>query len=267
MSLTPRKRSLSCLVALLVASAAGAAQTESPPDGRARLHENALDRYGDIPCEDLLARLDHLAIRLTNEPDAEAHLIVYGGRLGAERRVRAHIEFTRDYLMTQRGIAARRVRVEYGGRREEFTVEPYVVPKGATPPGPLPTIGEDDAATRAVKFDEGRLGVGRDARGRLTLRRDEAMRCPSGSSPDLAAYAQALRADRDAGAYVVVYGARGARLSEANAVSRLVRHRLFTAEDIAQRRITAVYGGTREEPFVELWLVPRGATPPAARRR
>jgi hypothetical protein len=253
---TLRGLSLACLVALVAAS------------GEARAQEaEKLAEYGEANCETELARLDEFALPVLERRDAEAHVLVYAGRDEPSGKTRRRVRFITEYLTEARGIDAARVRVGEGGRRERAAVELFLVARGARPPLPTPTLQttSDDDAGGARKFDEGRLGLTRDARGRATLWDGSDAMC-SHAVPDLGDYARALREDAGARAHVVVYGARGARLSESNTVSRLIRYRLFNFERIAQRRITVVYGGTREEPFVELWLVPRGAPAPAASR-
>ncbi len=267
MTSTLRKLSLACLCALPLAPSAATAQTDRPADSPASSAPRLLDTYGDIMCDDLLARLDHLAVMLLNEPEAGLHVFVYGDREEVERRVLAHIEFTKERLTGWPKMEARRVHVRYGGRREEFTVEPYLVPKGASPPPPTPTVEAPDARRAPRKFDEGRFGFERDARGRAALLSDTEVMCPLELVPDLAGYARALRAAPDARAHVVVYGGQGQRYGDVNTLSRLIRHRLFTVERIPHRRITLVYGGRLDRPFVELWLVPRGARPPSVSRQ
>jgi hypothetical protein len=253
---TLRRLSLACLFALVAASAESRAQVEPS------------ETYGEVNCETELARLDKFALPVLDKRGAEAHVIVYAGRDEPPGKTLRHVRFIREYLIGTRGIEASRVHVRAGGRRESLAVELFLVAPGAPAPQATPTLeatrAADDAGG-ARKFDEGRFGSTRDARGRLVLWDGSDAMC-SHALPDLGEYARALRADADARAHVVVYGARGARLSEANTVSRLIRHRLFTVENVAHPRITVVYGGTREELFVELWLIPRGARPPASRR-
>jgi hypothetical protein len=50
----------------------------------------------------------------------------------------------RDYLVTQRGIDQSRIVVLNGGFREEDCVELWIIPRGATPPQPTPTVQAGD---------------------------------------------------------------------------------------------------------------------------
>src|ERR1051325_8664958 len=38
------------------------------------------DEFGDIKCEDEMARLDNFAVTLQNEPSAKGLIVIYGGR-------------------------------------------------------------------------------------------------------------------------------------------------------------------------------------------
>jgi hypothetical protein len=102
-------------------------------------------REFDVCCscsyDDQKARLDNLAVELQNDPSAMTYVIAYGGRtsrIGQADRLGAR---ARDYLTAQRGIDPSRITVMNGGFREEDCVELWIVPSGATPPQPTPTVG------------------------------------------------------------------------------------------------------------------------------
>jgi hypothetical protein len=105
-------------------------------------------RQFDVCCncsyDDQKARLDNLAVELQNDPSAAAYIIAYGGRtsrVGEANRLGAR---ARDYLVTQRGINTGQIIVVNGGFREEDCVELWIVPSGATPPQPSPTVQAGD---------------------------------------------------------------------------------------------------------------------------
>lgn len=106
-------------------------------------------REFDVCCncsfDDQKARLDNLGIELQNDPSTTAYIIAYGGRtsrIGQADRLGAR---ARDYLVTQRGIDPARIVVLNGGYKEEDCVELWIVPSGATPPQPSPTVQAGDA--------------------------------------------------------------------------------------------------------------------------
>jgi hypothetical protein len=102
----------------------------------------------DVCCscsfDDQKARLDNLAVELQNEQSTTTYIFAYGGRtsrVGQADRLGAR---ARDYLVSQRGIAPARIIVLNGGFREEDCVELWIVPSGATPPQPRPTVQAGD---------------------------------------------------------------------------------------------------------------------------
>lgn len=110
-------------------------------------HESPATQF-DVCCscsfDDQKARLDNLAVALQNDPTATTYVIAYGGR--TSRIGTADLLGTRaqDYLVAQRGIDQSRITVLNGGFREEDCVELWIVPSGATPPQPTPTVQAGD---------------------------------------------------------------------------------------------------------------------------
>ena len=103
----------------------------------------------DVCCscafDDQKARLDNLAVELQNDPSATAYIFGYGGRTSRTGEADRLIMRARDYLVNKRGIDGARVVVVNGGLREENCVELWIVPSGATPPQPRPTLQPGDA--------------------------------------------------------------------------------------------------------------------------
>jgi hypothetical protein len=106
------------------------------------------DEYGNIKFEDEKARLDNFAIELQNDPTARGYLICYGGRTGYEGEAARRCERAKNYLATVRYIEPERVVTVDGGFREELTVKLSVVPLGATPPAPTPTVDAGEVLIR-----------------------------------------------------------------------------------------------------------------------
>lgn len=102
----------------------------------------------DVCCEctfdDQKARLDNLAVELQNDPSATAHIIAYAGRHSRAGQASMLGARARDYLVNHRGINASRLVVVNGGYREQDCVDLWIVPRGATPPKPTPTVQAGD---------------------------------------------------------------------------------------------------------------------------
>ena len=113
--------------------------TPLPPVGPHRF-----DEFPSIAFDDDKARLDNLAIELQNNPGATGYIIVYGGRNARTDTADRLGGRARDYLVQTRGIDANRVVVVNGGYRDTNSFELWLVPQGAAPPAPTPTIRPGD---------------------------------------------------------------------------------------------------------------------------
>lgn len=105
-------------------------------------------REFDVCCtctfDDQKARLDNLAVELQNDPTARTYIIAYGGRTSRVGEADRLGTRAREYLIAQRGIDTSRITVLNGGYREEDCVELWLVPSGAKPPQPTPTVQPGD---------------------------------------------------------------------------------------------------------------------------
>src|SRR5919206_3051344 len=113
------------------------------------------DEFPSVAHDDDKARLDNLAIELQNNPGSTGYVFAYAGRNSrageADRMGRRAIE----YLTTTRGLSGDRIRFVNGGYRESNTFELWLVPPGAEPPRPTPTLTPDEVrpATRRTRRD------------------------------------------------------------------------------------------------------------------
>ena len=114
------------------------------------------DEFGDIKCEDEMARLDNFAIQLQHEPQAKGVIIFYGGKTFREKLPRrgdaaARAARLKPYLVNRRGIPAAQVIVIDGGYAEEWRVELWIIPSGASLPAAQPTI-----PLKEIRFRKGK---------------------------------------------------------------------------------------------------------------
>jgi hypothetical protein len=137
------------------------------------------DEMGQVNCEDAKARLDNWAIELQNNPNTKGYIIFYGGKsyrnyvynkkakqyIGVmlspkHGEAKARIAPWKPYLTINRGIDSSRIEVIDGGYREEPTTELWIVPTGAKPPTPKPTLTEKEIRFRKGRIKRGELAFG-----------------------------------------------------------------------------------------------------------
>lgn len=106
------------------------------------------DKFGNVTCEDELARLDNFTNELLSDPNAQGYLIVYGGRRGRRNEAKARAARMKFYLVRNRGLDAKRIITLDGGYRGELTTELWVVRRGESAPLPTPSVNPGDVKLR-----------------------------------------------------------------------------------------------------------------------
>jgi len=106
------------------------------------------DEFGNINCEDELARLDNLAITLQNDPALQVHIVIYGGRVGLRNEALARAARMKSYLVQGRGIEADRVITVDGGYRDELSGELWLSLRGTIAPVTKPTVDKRYVMTK-----------------------------------------------------------------------------------------------------------------------
>jgi len=130
-----KKLRVGALLAVLVFSVSGWASQAT----------SKFDEFGDIKCEDEMARLDNVAVNLQSASDSKAVIIFYGGRrfrgrLPQRGQAGARAARLKTYLVQRRGIPTDRVVLIDGGYKEVWMAEIWLVAPGASMPTPQPTI-------------------------------------------------------------------------------------------------------------------------------
>src|SRR5215210_3475812 len=106
------------------------------------------DEFPSVAHDDDKARFDNLAIELQNNPGATGYVVAYAGRNSRAGEADRMTKRAADYLSTTRGISRDRIVVINGGYRESNSFELWLVPQGAEPPRPTPTVSPDERRTR-----------------------------------------------------------------------------------------------------------------------
>lgn len=97
-----------------------------------------LDEYGRLPESDIRARLDYFLASIASNPESTGYVVIHAARSTPnslamiERLLRNHFAF--------RNFDPSRIVIVKGGYREELLTQIWLVPPGATPPTPRPTV-------------------------------------------------------------------------------------------------------------------------------
>jgi len=102
------------------------------------------DAFGNINCEDELARLDSFVIELQNRPALHGYIIIYGGRRGRRNEAKARAARMKYYMVHSRGLDKTRIITLDGGYRESLVGELWLSQSGTVAPTPTPTVRATD---------------------------------------------------------------------------------------------------------------------------
>jgi len=111
---------------------------------QANVTPRKFDEFGNIHCENELARLDNFATELENHPNLVGYIIIYGGRSGRRNEAKARAARIYYYQVHSRGIARKRVVTIDGGFRETLMGELWLSQRGGTIPMATPTVRPED---------------------------------------------------------------------------------------------------------------------------
>ena len=231
------------------------------------------DEFGDIPSGDTKARLDNLAVTLSEDPTLQVHVVAYGARTGPRGQALRRAQWIRDYLVNTRGLDPSRIVTLDGGHRDELSGELWLSPPGSGAPPARPTVDES-----FVRPSPGRAKAGR----RFSHAQPAGQGPPACDLPpsrkldeygELGREAEKSRLDKFASAlesepedvkgFIIAYAGRAAPRGEALRRADSAKQHLTDKNAMINTRLNTLDCGRRESAAVELWLTPVGGAPPA----
>jgi hypothetical protein len=111
-------------------------------------HPRKFDEFGNVTCEDELARLDAFTVELQKTPESDGYIIVYGGRAGRRDEAKARAARMKFYLVRYRGILGKYIHTLDGGYRDNLTSELWLRRPGESAPVPSPTVKTTEVKLR-----------------------------------------------------------------------------------------------------------------------
>ena len=195
-------------------------------------------------------QLEDFLRALTAEPDSKAYIIAYGGREDPPGKPQRYAARAKNYLVETRGLNPQRIITVAGGRRVEFVVELWLVPKNAKPPEPTPAITVDDDLGDNLLYDS--FGFGYENFASQT----------ENNSAWLDGFATALEREPGSWGCIVVYAMAGDdrvgidwdRPGTALKIARERKAYLVQQHHLPASRVSIVDGGYAGR-IVELWIM------------
>jgi hypothetical protein len=98
-----------------------------------------IDEFGAIHCCDFGARVDYAAITQRANPGSQIYVVFYDARNAVRGQFRGFVRGFKMRALFQK-VDMRDIVITNGGFRKRLTVEMWIVPPGAEPPKPTPTV-------------------------------------------------------------------------------------------------------------------------------
>jgi hypothetical protein len=218
-----------------------------------------LDEFGKFCSEEFSARLDAYISELFNNPTSAGYIVFYGEKTLPEAK-NQHYSNATKYLTRFRRIDMSRIMILRGENRNEMLTQFWIVPVGAIPPKPEKAFVESKITSTKL-FDNGYADFNRDA-GNLDIYVNGFLDLGCDFSPNRDAFAKILLSNRNLNGYLIIYTKSGKGRKRAAQVANFALKELIRDFNVPRIRLKTLYGGNREAPEIEFWLVPKNDKPP-----
>jgi len=217
-----------------------------------------IDELGKPCSEDLMARLDNYFIQLNNDPTAIGYIVFYGDKSIEETNLNFIKILTEIY--PNRRFDKTRLSLLRGENRDSMKIQFWIAPAGTNPPE-VEKGFVSEKYTSTKPFDKNWADFTRWS-GKLEIYNDGFFDLGCDFSPNREAFAKILLSNPELTGYLIVYTKFGKGKTRANQISNFAVKDLVRNFKIPQNRLKTIYGGNREEPEIEFWIVPKNAKPP-----
>jgi hypothetical protein len=219
-----------------------------------------IDEFDKLCSEEVMARYDSFLGELGNNPSAMGYFVFYGDaqREGGNLNF---IAFLKDIYPDSRRFDKTRLAVVRGANRPQMHVQFWVVPPGAEAPTPEKEFLREKINSTKI-FDKNWADFYKDYGGTTEIYSSSFLELGCEFAPNVREFAKILLADAELTGYLVVYTKFGKGAKRGNQVAAFAVNDLVKNYKAPRSRLRTIYGGSREKPELELWLVPKGDKPP-----
>lgn len=214
----------------------------------------------DQICSEILAyKLDYFLVELHKNPDAKGY-VVFNGKTAQEGKNLLYLEEPLKYIRF-RGFDINRIVTVRGENKDKMTMQFWIVPNGAKTPTVEKNLIKEkiDSTTR---FDVAWADWHKWNNSEWTIYSHSFVEWGCEMDLNMKAFAETLRSQSNLTGYLIVYPKFGKGKNQAKKVTDFAVKELTQQHKISKERLKIIYGGNRNEPQLELWLVPNGNKPP-----
>ncbi|MBK8811567.1 MAG: hypothetical protein IPN69_12655 [Acidobacteria bacterium] len=205
--------------------------------------------------EELSAIYDGLALQLVNDASLTGVITLIGDTL--EGRNLSYLKWLNDYPRIRKYSVADRIRVVRGPNQQNFRIRIQTTVDSERIIRAIPDFLEKPI-DRPTLFDRGWADVHRDEYTRRTaVINNSFLDLGCDFSPNISDFATKIAISGDVVGYVLIYTAPKRGPERADQVAKHILRSIRESAKFSPSRLRSVYGGTRKEPEVELWLVPK----------
>jgi len=218
--------------------------------------------FGKTCSEDMEARLDSLLNQMNANPASTVAFVFHGDRSSEGKNIK-YLQYIITVYPKLRGIPntfAKRIKVFRGENLPEMNGQFWLVPPGADFPKPDRPFVPDDYV-KPTLYDHSWADFNNWSK-KLDIYSDGFYDLGCGFSPNRSLFAKILKQNPRLNGYLIIYTAFGKGSARGHRVANFAVSDLVNNFKVSRKRFTVIYGGNREEPEIEFWLVPKGDQPP-----
>jgi len=217
------------------------------------------DEFGNICSEEFMARYDRYIASLYNDPNSMGYVLFYGDET-VEGSNLNFIKGIKNYTNFRRFDPARIVVVR-GANQAELKTQFWIVPAGANLPKPEKEFAAKEIS-KTTRFDKNWADFYKQYDGKWAIYSDNFYDLGCSFAPNMSVFSEILLSNPDLTGYLVFYTEFGKGAKRANQVAAFAVRDLMKNYKVPRSRLKTIYGGSREEPEIELWFIPKGDKPP-----
>lgn len=117
----------------------------------ARKEARKMGKYGKTLTKEEQKQLGNFVTELMTDPEAMGYIFVYGGRKERATETQKAAKKIKTEMVKTAGLPADRLILINSGSREKFAVELWLIPTGAMPPQPTPSVPDGIKSSGAKK--------------------------------------------------------------------------------------------------------------------